>query len=245
MHRKTLRLVASLAVVSLTVVSLTAGAAPRKPPHSPMDRDRTALVITDPQNDFLAESGIAYGLFADNLRELGTIDNLERLFRAAKKGGIQVFVSPHFYFPHDSGWRSPGALQSQLLSLGVFRRADPIDSRGFEGSGADFLARYKPYILDGKTIVTGPHKLFGPESNDLLFQLRSRGIDTVVLGGLAANLCTDSHLRALAEAGFKVLVVKDAVGAPGADAYKAALVNYGLIANGVLSTEEATALLDR
>ena len=234
-----------LALAVLAVIPAATAAPPKKPGPPALDKERTALVITDPQNDFLADNGVAYGLFADNLKELGTIDNIERLFRAAKKAGVAVLVSPHFYVPLDTQWKAPGALQSNLLSLGVFRRADPIDSKTFSGSGADFLERYKPFILDGKTVVTSPHKVYGPESNDLLLQLRSRGIDTVVLGGLAANLCTDSHMRALAEAGFRVYVVKDAVGAPGADSYKAALVNFGFVANGVLSTEEAVAALTR
>jgi nicotinamidase-related amidase len=47
------------------------------------------------------------------------------------------------------------------------------------------------------------------------------------------------------ENGFKVYVVKDAVAAPGEDAYQAALVNYGMIANGVLTTKEAIKALMR
>jgi nicotinamidase-related amidase len=202
-------------------------------------KGRTALVVTDPQNDFLDPKGIAYGLFADNLKELNAIENMEQLFKAAKKSGMAVFVSPHGYFPHDHEWENPGALQKQLLSLGVFGRKDSVYAKDLNGAGADFLARYKPYILDGKTVVTSPHKVYGPNSNDLILQLRSRGVDTVMLAGLAANLCTDSHLRELVENGFKVVVVKDAVGATGADAYKAAVTNYGFIANAVWNTDEA------
>jgi nicotinamidase-related amidase len=50
------------------------------------------------------------------------------------------------------------------------------------------------------------------------------------------------HLRDLIEQGFEVLVVKDATAAPQhpvlGDGYKAALINFGYIANAVLSTEE-------
>jgi len=42
---------------------------------------------------------------------------------------------------------------------------------------ADWLELYKPYIQDGKTIVASPHKVYGPETNDLVLQLRKRGID--------------------------------------------------------------------
>ncbi|HIE69998.1 MAG TPA: isochorismatase family protein [Planctomycetes bacterium] len=127
----------------------------------------------------------------------------------------------------------------------ALHRASLNDPKGFEGSGADFYGPFKPYIYDGETIVVAPHKMYGPESNDLIYQLRSRGIDTVILGGLVANLCVDSHMRALMENGFKVYVVKDAVAAPGTDAYNAALVNYGMIANGVLSTADAVEAMSR
>lgn len=215
------------------------------PPAFALADGRTALVITDPQNDFLDPKGVAYGLFADNLKELNTIENMGRLFKAAKQSGMAVFVSPHAYFPTDHAWENPGALQKQLLSLNIFGRKDAAYASDLAGSGADFLGRYKSYILDGKTVITSPHKVYGPHSNDLLLQLRSRCVDTVVLAGLAANLCTDSHLRELVENGFKVAVVKDAVGAPGADAYQAALVNFGFIANAVWTTDDAVKAMAR
>ena len=81
-------------------------------------------------------------------------------------------------------------------------RKDALSVDGFEGSGADWLEQYKPYIKDGKTVVTSPHKVYGPETNDLVLQLRKRGIDKVILAGMSANLCTDvAHARA-ARAGF-------------------------------------------
>jgi nicotinamidase-related amidase len=205
----------------------------------------TAVLITDPQNDFLREDGKLYGLLKDNLNELGTIDNIEKLMKAAKSKGVALAVDPLVYTQLDSTWTHAGTLQRQLLDMKALHRTALSDAKGFEGSGADFFERYKPYINDGKSIVVAPHKMYGPESNDLIYQLRSRGIDTVVLGGMVANLCVDSHMRALMENGFKVYVVKDAVAAPGADAYKAALVNYGMIANGVLTTEQAVRALNR
>lgn len=210
-----------------------------------LDKARTAVLITDPQNDFLSPDGKLYKLLADNLKELNTIDNIETLMKAAKKTGVALAVDPLVYTALDGNWINAGALQRQLLDMKALHRASLSDPNGFEGSGADFYGPYKRYINDGKTIVVAPHKMYGPESNDLIYQLRSRGIDTVVLGGMVANLCVDSHMRALMENGFKVYVVKDAVAAPGADAYKAALVNYGMIANGVLNTDQAVQALGR
>ncbi|MES9831597.1 MAG: cysteine hydrolase [Candidatus Thiodiazotropha sp. DIVDIV] len=225
-------------VTLMISLPLFAGEEPMK-----LVKEKTALLVTDPQNDFLDEKGIAYGLFADNIKALGTIPNIEKLFLTAKQISMPVFVSPHAYFQHDHSWSNPGALQKQLLELKVFNRKDAVYATGLKGAGADFLDQYKKYILDGETVVTSPHKIYGPDSNDLVLQLRMQGIDTVILAGLAANLCTDSHLRELVENGFKVLVVKDAVAAPGEDAYQAAVVNYGLIANKVVDTHEAVKLM--
>lgn len=208
---------------------------------SKIDIDTTALLITDPQNDFLKEGGAAYGLVKDNLKELNTIENIGALFKKAKAVGVAVFVSPHHYFSHDKGWLHRGALQKTINKIDIFRINGVHSYKGFTGSGADFLDRYKPYILDGKTVITSPHKVYGPASNDLILQLRKRGITKVIIGGMAANLCTESHMRELIENGFEVIMVEDAVGAPGEAAYQAALMNYGLIANQVVSTKEILA----
>lgn len=225
------------------MMSVPAGAAGTSLPT--FDKAHTAVLITDPQNDFLREDGKLYKLLAENLKELNTVDNIDKLMSSAKKSGMALAVDPLVYTSLDGNWANAGALQRQLLDMKALHRTSLADPSGFEGSGADFFDRYKPYIYDGKTIVVAPHKMYGPESNDLVYQLRSRSIDTVILGGMVANLCVDSHMRALMENGFKVYVVKDAVAAPGADAYKAALVNYGMIANGVLTTAEAVKAMAR
>jgi nicotinamidase-related amidase len=118
---------------------------------------------------------------------------------------------------------------------------------GFDGSGADWLPQYKHYIADGRTVIANPHKVYGPESNDLALQLRKRGIDKVVLAGMSANLCVEAHLRELLEQGFEVAVVKDATAAavvPGLDGYGAALTNFRFLANEVITTDKAVARME-
>jgi nicotinamidase-related amidase len=113
---------------------------------------------------------------------------------------------------------------------------------GFSGSGADWLERFKPYIEDGKTVVVSPHKVWGPQTNDLVLQLRKRRISTVILGGMLANICVESHLRDLLEQGFEVVVARDATAAPRHPewgyGYTAALINFRFLAHAVLSTDE-------
>jgi len=131
-----------------------------------------------------------------------------------------------------------------MHNIGMFDRAGALSLDGFEGSGPDWLEQYKQYINDGETVITSPHKVYGPETNDLVLQLRKRGIDKVILGGMSANLCTESHMRELLEQGFEVAVVSDATAAAQVaegDGYAAALVNFRFIANTVWTTEQAVA----
>src|SRR5210317_391002 len=207
----------------------------------------TALVITDPQNDFLSPKGVTWGVVGESVTKNNTVENIESLLKAAKANDIPVFVSPHYYYPTDKGWQFEGALETLMHAIGMFDREGHLSLEGFEGSGADWLARYKPYINDGKTVVTSPHKVYGPENNDLLLQLRKRGIDKVILAGMSANLCTEAHLRELLERGFEVAVVSDGTAAaiiPEGDGYAAAMVNFRFMANDVINTKEAVAAMN-
>ena len=211
-------------------------------PGMEIDPIRTALVITDPQNDFLSPEGVTWGVVGESVTENNTVKNIEKLFKVAKKRGMPVFVSPHYYYPTDHGWMFEGSLERLMHNIGMFDRAGALDLQNFENSGADWLDIYKKYIEDGETIIVSPHKVYGPESNDLALQLRKRGIDKVILAGMSANLCVESHMRELLEMGFEVAVVKDATAAaivPDGNGYEAALVNFRFIANTVWTTKEA------
>jgi nicotinamidase-related amidase len=202
----------------------------------------TAVVITDPQNDFLSEKGVTWELVGDSVKENKTVENIERIVKAAKVNGFEVFISPHYYYPTDHSWKFGGTVEKMMHEIKMFDRSGALSLDGFSGSGADWLERYKSLIEDGKTIVVSPHKVYGPENNDLILQLRKRNISKIILGGMSANLCVEAHLRELLEQGFEVTVVKDATAGARhpelGDGYKAALVNFGYIANAVLSTDE-------
>jgi nicotinamidase-related amidase len=211
-------------------------------PGMVIDPERTALVITDPQNDFLSPKGVTWGVVGKSVTENNAVANIEQLLKVSKKSNIAVFVSPHYYYPTDHSWKFEGALEVLMHKIGMFDRKDPLSLDGFKGSGADWLELYKPYIQDGKTVVASPHKVYGPENNDLILQLRKRGIDKVILAGMSANLCVESHMRELLEQGFEVAVVTDATAGaklPEGDGYKAALVNFRYMANAVWTTAEA------
>ena len=215
-------------------------------PGFEIEPSNTAIVITDPQNDFLSPNGVTWGVVGQSITENGTVDNLGALFEVAEETGMPVFISPHYYFEHDHRWQFEGTLETLMHSLGMFDRPHALTLEGFEGSGADWLEEYKPYINNGRTVVASPHRIYGPDSNDLALQLRKAGISRVILGGMSSNLCTESHMRSLIEAGFEVMVVTDATA--GAitefyDGYAASLVNFRMIASAVDNTANTVAAI--
>lgn len=89
--------------------------------------------------------------------------------------------------------------------------------------------------------VTSPHKLYGPEQNDLALQLRKQKIDKIILAGMSGNLCVEAHMRELIEEGFEVAVVGDATASaklPGLNGNQAAQTNFRMISSHVYTTEE-------
>jgi nicotinamidase-related amidase len=212
-----------------------------------INRGDTALVVIDPQNDVLSERGVSWGLVGDSIRENNTVENLARLFGIAKDRNFGVFVSPHYLYPADQAWQFGGPVEKMMLEGKEFFRPDPLSVDGLSGSGADWLDRFKPFIEDGKTVVVSPHKMWGPQTNDLVLQLRKHRVNKIILSGMLANLCVESHLRELLEQGFEVAIVKDATAAPRhpeiGDGYKAAVINYGFLANAVMTTDDAVSAM--
>jgi hypothetical protein len=77
-----------LVVMAVSVASLSVRA---QGPDNPggqsgltFNRSDTAVVFTDPQNDVLSEKGRAWGLVGDSVKQNKTVENMERIFKAAK-----------------------------------------------------------------------------------------------------------------------------------------------------------------
>ena len=151
---------------------------------------------------------------------------------AAREGDVPVFYSPHAYEDAEYESRAHLNITDQIT----------FDTRTFDvsGDGADFVPELEP---DDNTFVLSPHKqLSGFWSNDVGIRLRQRGIDTIVLAGMSADLCVESHLRDAVGNGFEALTVTDAAAAAGEEALQAALSNYGVIAH---ETAEADDVVER
>jgi nicotinamidase-related amidase len=217
-------------------------------PEMQLDKKRTALMLADMQNEFLEEkTGTYYELIADSLKEHNVIANLEQLLKTAQELGYPIIHSPHWYYPTDRQWTVPGgAITHYLAGIGFCGRKDPVDLEGFRGSRADYYEPFKKYLMDGRTCNTSPHKVFGCEANDVIKQLHMRKIEKVIMAGPVGNICLESHMRDIIEAGLEVAMVRDAVAGgvnEEGDGYLAAMVNWRFMANAVWTTEEAVKLM--
>ncbi len=212
-----------------------------------LELSRAALVVIDPQVDVMSPVGRAWAAVGESVTETNLVPNLVGLFAAAKRAGIVVAVSPHYYYCWDHEWNWQAPLEKFQHDTGAFDRKGPYTTDGFRCSGADFMEEFKPFIEDGKTIICSPHKVYGPQTTDLKLQLGKQGVRQVVLAGMLANMCVESHMRDLLEAGFEVAVVRDAIAAPklpDGDGYLAALINFRFMANAIWSTDETIAKLN-
>jgi nicotinamidase-related amidase len=193
-----------------------------------IDPKRTAILIIDPQNDVLSEGGAMWNVVAKGVKETKVVEHLVDLKKTAKEVDIPVFYSPHYYTDEEyHKWKHINPVDKTMFDLQMFHKGT---------WGADFHPQIQP---DENTIVLAPHKTMSNFwTGDTNIQFRQRNIQTIVLAGMFANLCVESHLRDAIEHGFDVIVVKDATTGPGAEATQAAYTNYRFIANEVTTTEE-------
>ena len=154
--------------MSSTTAEPTIVYGPSRRPDAPIPRPglrlrkgHVGIVVTDPQVDFLSPHGVTWAVVGQNVTDNRTVENIGQLFVAAKGHDIPLFISPHYYYPHDHKWEFEGALERLMHEIRMFDRLGPLDTAGIERSGADWMEQYKPFIKDGQTIVCSPHKVFG------------------------------------------------------------------------------------
>ena len=133
---KDLRRNTSKSAISIALILIfgmaTAALAELPDPGMTVTHGNTALVITDPQNDFLSPKGVTWGVVGESVTENNTVANIESLFKAAKQNDIPVFISPHYYYPTDKGWQFEGALETLMHAIGMFDRTGHRMSRGLK-----------------------------------------------------------------------------------------------------------------
>lgn len=192
-----------------------------------MDWKNTALVIVDPQIDVLAPEGALWDLIGEQVDRLGVVDKLVSLRDAAEAAEVPVFYSWIRLTEDDyAGLEPKNGLQQLMASRKMMLPEE----------GGRFVPALEP---TPQTILLKPRQ--GPSStaSDLNEQLRQRGIETIVFAGMIANLCVESHVRDVADAGFRPIVVSDAIATTDDASLAATLGNFGLFAGGLVETSQA------
>jgi nicotinamidase-related amidase len=98
-----------------------------------INRNDTGVVFIDPQNEVLSEKGAAWAAVRESIKENKTVENIERIFQAGKQHGFEVFISPHYFYPTDKGWKFNGPLETSEHENKMFARRGVLSLDGFLG----------------------------------------------------------------------------------------------------------------
>ena len=193
-----------------------------------IDLETIAMFVTDPQNDFLSKESPAWGLVGPTVIRNRVVEKEKKLKALAKELGVPVFYSTHMYTPQDfANWKSLNGIDKVMFENKMFAQGT---------WGHDYHPDLKP---DSNTVVMNPHKgLSNFWSGDAVIQLRQYGVETLIMYGMSANMCVESHARDAIENGFDVIIIADATAGAGDAAYEAALTNYEFLAHEVVTTKQ-------
>jgi ureidoacrylate peracid hydrolase len=151
---------------------------------------RTALVIVDMQNCFVAGSPIAAPLGAE------VAGRLNRLAGACRQAGITVIWTRHVVRPDGS-------------NTGLLGEVIPAVAAGIIDDDAPTAALHPLMDVRPGDVLVGKPRFGSFHGTDLEVILRSRGIDTLILGGINTNVCVDTTAREAAAREFRVLFLSD------------------------------------
>ena len=198
-----------------------------------LDPARTALVLIEYQNDFTSPGGVLHDAVADVMAKTGMLANTVTLAEAARGRGVTVMHAPITF--------APGYGELTRHPYGILKGV--VDGSAFvKGSwGAAIVDELAP--ADGDILIEGKRGLDTFASTNLDFILRSKGIDTIVLGGFLTNCCVESTMRTGYEHGFRVITVRDCVAATSQEEHDNALAyDYPMFSLPLTSAEVIAAL---
>jgi nicotinamidase-related amidase len=205
------------------------------PNEATYDRTRTALLLVDAYNDFLSEGGKLWPRVQPVAEQVGLIENLKAVLRAARESGIRVFIVPHHRWePGDyAHWKHPNASQLRSGKAQLFARGT---------WGGEWHPDFAPGA--GDILIQEHWAQSGFANTDLDLQLKQHGVEQVVVVGLLANTCVESTGRYAMELGYHVTLIKDATAAFSPEMMHAAHeLNGPTFAHAILTTGELLAAL--
>lgn len=168
-----------------------------------MDPRNTAVVLIEYQNDFTSEGGALHGAVAESMADTNMMDNTKELVAAARDAGATIIHAPISF--------ANGYKEITGSPYGILKGV--VDSNAFvKGEwGAAIVDELAPTEED--IVVEGKRGLDTFASTNLDFVLRSKGIQTIALGGFLTNCCVESTMRSAYERGYEVVTLSDCLAA--------------------------------
>jgi ureidoacrylate peracid hydrolase len=200
--------------------------------HDTIEAARTALVVVDMQNYFVAE-----GFAAEVPAARDIVPNINRLAKALRTaGGTVLWVQT----------TATGALEHWANHHKHMLTTDRVDKRltqldeGHDGFKVYPKLEALPTDLHVKKIK---YSAFIPGSSDIDAQLKSRGIDTLMITGTVTNVCCESTARDAMMLDYRVIMVSDGNASLTDEEHAASLNNFLIFFGDVMTTDEAAARL--
>ena len=144
--------------------------------HETIDAARTALVVVDMQNYFVAEGMPSYVPEAKTI-----VPNINRLARAVRaSGGLVVWIQTEARPAED--WHN----RRESLSVAGWDKRQAQLGKGSEGFALYPTCEVKP---EDRIALKYRYSAFIPYPSDLEHALRERGIDTLLITGTTTSTC--------------------------------------------------------
>lgn len=192
---------------------------------------RSAVLGLHWQVNVIEPEGFFGGMLAEPVARSGVVGRAARFHQVAREAGAELVFTRFTVPPGEGG----------LVRNTAFMRAvgDAQDAFRPDAPGSALIAEMSD--LDGRAVDN--QRLSGLAGNDLVPWLHERGIDTLLITGVATNLTVEQTARHGTDLGFTVHVVRDCVAAADQAVHTASLANLDLTTAGCLTAEQALALL--
>jgi nicotinamidase-related amidase len=187
---------------------------------TPWNPDTTAIVCIECQNGVLGPDSVLPALATDSA---DLVSNVGRLLDAAREFGARVV---HATYEGSLGGRPTGTAR-------LWRALGPATANWTPGSAETSVVA--ELLAPSDLVLPRHHGLFPTLDSELLPVLKGLGVDTVVLTGVSLNLAITHTAGHLTQAGFELVVPRDAVGGTPAD-YGEQVLNNTIAVLGRLTT---------
>jgi ureidoacrylate peracid hydrolase len=155
-----------------------------------LDPGKSAFMIIDMQSVFVEDSPFAA---PDGLEVLG---RLNRLAAVCHEAAIDVIYTAHVLRPDHS-------------NIGILGELLPPVDGGLIDDGSGSAALHPALRMTEEDIFLKKPRYGAFHGTDLELVLRQRNIDTLIIGGIATNVCCETTVREAAMRDFKVIFLSD------------------------------------